>query len=531
MSKGISIRSVLAIMNRLFELAVSSSAINGGAPVILSAIDLPRASNEPSASLTATASVALPLCVDLDGTLVRSDTLAEGLVALVTTRHLVAVLLSRPVFDRASLKRRVAQAISFEPALLPYNEDLLTWLRVQKAGGRMLALVSAADVTLVRAVAEYLDLFDAIAGSDGVQNLKGQAKARTLVARFGEKRFAYAGDSLADLAVWKVAGSGVIVNASRKVRTAAYRLVTIEKEIDDRDSLANAILQTLRPYQWIKNTLVFVPIFTAHAATERAAWTAALTIFLAFCLTASAIYVVNDLTDLAADRTHLRKRFRPFARGAVSVQLGVIWALGLLVVGMALAVAVHTVAVLLLYAALSIAYSIKLKEKPLVDVFALAGLYTIRLFGGGEATGYRISLWLLACSSFLFLSLALAKRTGEMIAIATRGEPAYTRRGYSEGDIPILQTFGCCATFASSIVLALFVRSETAARSYASPALLCGIVPLLLFWQCRIWLATTRGALHDDPIVYAARDWVSWVVIGAMFTVLTVAQSINIIPT
>lgn len=396
-------------MNKPSELAGPPSEINGGAPVVMSATHLPRLGlNERAGSANATA--ALPLCVDLDGTLVRSDTLAEGLVALATTRHLAGAVLHRPIFDRARLKRRVVQAISLDPALLPYNEELLTWLRAQKAQGRMLALVSAADVMLVRAVAQHLGLFDAIAGSDGVHNLKGPAKARLLVACFGEKGFSYAGDSPADLAVWKLAGSGVVVNASPKVRSAAYRLVPIEKHIDDRGSLARAILQALRPSRWIKNALVFVPIVTAQVAASRGAWIAAMTLFVAFCLTASGTYVIDDLTDLAADRTHPRKCNRPFARGAISVRLGVMLAVALLVVGIGLAIMLHTSAVVA-YAVLSIAYSIALKNVPIVDVFVPAGLYMLRLFGGGEATGYRPSVWLLACSGLLFLGLALAKKT------------------------------------------------------------------------------------------------------------------------
>jgi 4-hydroxybenzoate polyprenyltransferase/phosphoserine phosphatase len=471
---------------------------------------------------------ALPLCVDLDGTLVRSDTLAEGLAALATRWRLARLLISGAVLHRARFKQRIAEEAAINPALLPYNETLLAWLRQQKAEGRILVLVSAANVTTAEAVAKYLGLFDAVFASDGTHNLKGRAKARALIARFGERRFVYVGDSRADLSVWRVAGGGVIVNASRYVAAAARQVVAIETEINERFSVSAALLRAMRPYQWMKNILVFVPILTAHAVVERTAWIGALAMFAAFCATASAIYLFNDLTDLAADRAHPRKRHRPLASGAISLQLGAMLVPLLLACGMALAIAAHALPALLLYAVLSIAYSVKLKEEPLVDVFLLAWLYTIRLLGGGEAAGHRLSLWLLGFSSFLFLSLALAKRTGEMMGVAHDGEPAASRRSYRAGDILILQTFGCGAAFASAVVLALFVQSEATAQLYASPGLLWGTVPLMLFWQCRIWLATSRGYMLDDPIVYALHDWITWLVAALMFALLALAKSIAI---
>jgi 4-hydroxybenzoate polyprenyltransferase len=180
--------------------------------------------------------------------------------------------------------------------------------------------------------------------------------------------------------------------------------------------------------------------------------------------------------------------------------------------------------IIAIYTALSVSYSLAFKEFPLVDVFMLAALYTIRVMGGGVATGHHASLWLLAFSGFLFLSLALIKRTEEMSAVArSSGDRVAARRGYQASDVPILQTFGCASTFASSVVLALFVGSTSASVQYNSPELLWGIVPLILFWQCRLWLSTARGWMHDDPIVFAATDWVSWIVAGGVLVLLAAA--------
>jgi len=284
----------------------------------------------------------------------------------------------------------------------------------------------------------------------------------------------------------------------------------------------------MRPYQWVKNLLVFVPIFTAHAVADIAAWISALGMFAAFCAAASSVYILNDLFDLGADRRHATKRNRPFASGALSLGTGAILSFVLFCLSVVLAIANGTLGVILLYAAASLGYSIKLKEFPLVDVFLLAGLYTSRLFGGGEATGHHLSLWLLGFSSFLFLSLALVKRVEELKASGNAVGQRAPRRGYTAGDVAILQTFGCGATFASCVVLALFVQSETALQQYASPGLLWGTVPLMLFWQCRLWLSTARGYMNVDPIIYAARDWVSWLVGASLLVLLLSAAKVSI---
>ena len=467
----------------------------------------------------------IPLCVDLDGTLIRSDLLVEGLLAMGTDwRHwpLLARLLSG---SRAALKQRVSHAVPIDPALLPYNEALLAYLREQKRRGRTLVLATAADEVSARAVAEHLGLFDAVLASDGVRNLKGAHKAEAISAHFGGQPFAYAGDARIDLTVWAVAQKAVVVNASPAVLAAARRATTIEAEIDDRPPLPRAALRAMRPHQWVKNLLVFVPIFTAHALGDLSAWLGALAMFGAFCAMASSIYLVNDLSDLPSDRRHPRKRNRPFASGALPIPHGLALAAVLFVAGVVLAALAGAPGVVLVYAAMSVGYSLQLKEKPLVDVFMLAALYTIRLYGGGEATGYNLSLWLLGYSGFMFLSLALVKRVEEVNAVARQPDRVMGRRGYGPTDAPILQAFGCGAAFASSLVLALFVQAEAVAGRYASPILLWGTVPLLLFWQCRLWLATARGQMHDDPIVFAARDRVSWLVAVMAVVLLTAAKS------
>jgi 4-hydroxybenzoate polyprenyltransferase len=453
----------------------------------------------------------------------------EGVLALVGNRHLPWALHGLLTGGRALLKQRVAEVSLMDATLLPYNISLLTYLQEQKRHGRRLVLVTAADASVARSVAEHhAGLFDEIIASDGRRNLKGEAKAKALVERFGAKQFSYIGNDATDLAVWRVARAGILVNTSRRTAAAARLATQVEAEFKRDVPIPLALLRAMRPHQWAKNVLVAVPVFTAHAATDLGNWMSALIAFVAFCATASGIYLFNDLTDLAADRRHPRKRMRPFASGAVPLATGFLAGAVLLAAGLLLAALSGALLVLLLYAALSLAYSMKLKELPLVDVFVLAALYTMRIVAGGEATGHTISLWLICFSSFLFLSLALVKRVEELQSAEERGKSSVSRRGYTPDDAAILRGFGCASAFAASLVLALFVQSEALQQQhYASPALLWAVVPLVLFWQCRLWLSAARGYMHDDPIIYAARDWVSWVVALCVFIVLTAAKTVS----
>ena len=315
----------------------------------------------------------------------------------------------------------------------------------------------------------------------------------------------------------------MVVNAPASVSRSAAQRHRVVAVIDDRASRARAALRALRPYQWVKNLFTLVPLLASGDFGNGAAWRNSLAIMAAFCATASAIYVINDLSDLAADRAHPRKRLRPFASGALPLATGLAMVPVLFLIGGVLGVASGAWAALALYAVLSLSYTVRLKEMPLIDVFILAALYTIRLFGGGEASGHRVSMWLLGFSSFLFLSLALVKRVSELYRLQSAALRRTERRGYTIEDLAMLQMFGTAASFASVVVLSLYVQSDTALHAYARPSMLWGVIPLLLFWQCRLWLSTSRGYMNDDPIVYAARDWVSWLVFAGVAGVAAAA--------
>ncbi len=461
-----------------------------------------------------------PLCVDLDGTLSRSDTLVDSLASGARNWRVWRALLS--VFgSRAVMKQRIAALEPVDAATLPYHPELLEYLRAEKARGRMLVLATAADRSTAEAVNAHLGIFDGIVASDGVRNLKGEKKAAALVQLFGERGFAYAGNDASDVAVWRRAKSAIVVNANPALAAQAANVTEIEHHFPRAGSKLRAMAKAMRPYQWVKNVLVLVPVATAHALGDISAWISAAWTFAAFCAIASSIYIINDLSDLKADRLHHRKRKRPFASGALSLPEGLLMTSVLLAAGITFALQSGEIAWVGLYGVSSLSYSLFLKEYPLVDIFVLAGLYTLRLFAGGEATGHPVSLWLLGFSSFFFLSLALVKRVSEMM---TKGQGKAARRGYGAQDIAILQLFGVASAFTAIVILALFVQDESVSQRYASPAFLWCIVPLMLFWECRIWLSTARGYMHDDPIVYAAKDWVSWLTSIAVFGTLAAAK-------
>jgi len=467
----------------------------------------------------------LVICVDLDGTLVRTDTLQEAAAASFFSdwRTLPNILrwLAR---GKALLKERLAERWAFNPAQLPYDENLLQSLRQAKDLGHPIVLVTAADHSIASRVGDHLALFDEIIASNGVDNLRGETKARVLAERFPGQGFAYIGNDATDHAVWRIAAVPIVSNASASVARSAHQRYSNAIVLSKRGGQLFPFIRALRPYQWVKNLFVLVPLFTSGALGDTAAWMRSLEAMIAFCAVASAIYLLNDLSDLAADRAHPRKRSRPFASGALNISTGLLAFPALALFGAWLAVLSGAAISVALYSVLSLSYTMRLKEQPLIDVFILAGLYTLRVIAGGQASGHEVSLWLLGFSSFVFLALALVKRVSELLRVQSINEQKIARRGYNVQDISILQAIGSSASFASIVVLSLYVQSSTAETIYRRPELLWAFVPLFLFWQCRLWLSTARGYMHDDPIVYAARDWVSWIVFGCVALVALAAR-------
>jgi 4-hydroxybenzoate polyprenyltransferase/phosphoserine phosphatase len=471
--------------------------------------------DELSSGMSPAASV--PLCVDLDGTLVRSDMLWESFAQLLKrSPHVLALLPFWALRGRAPFKRLVAARVALDPATLPYHEALISHLREEKGRGRRILLVTAADQHVADQVALHVGLFDEVLASDGTTNLGGRAKAALLVARFGEKGFDYVGDGVTDLHVWDRAREATFVGASASVRRRASGTAT-SRDFPRDTSRLRGVVRILRPHQWVKNLIVFVPLITSHQILRENLSRAALLAFVAFCVCASSIYVLNDLLDIEADRHHRSKRRRPLASGALPISWAFPLGPALLAGGLLLAASVSSLlaAVMGLYVATSFAYSWQLKRVPLLDVFVLAGLYTLRLIAGHAATGIEYSDWLLAFSMFFFLNLALVKRYQEVQILSSRGEAAVKGRGYVVDDLMLLMQLGVASGYLSVLVLALYVSSEKVRLLYAHPTVLLLICPLFLFWTSRVWFLTHRGAMADDPVLFAMKDKATYL-IGAL---------------
>ncbi|MFN9030646.1 MAG: UbiA family prenyltransferase [Betaproteobacteria bacterium] len=468
----------------------------------------------------------VPLVVDLDGTLLRTDLLHESTLMLLRSNPLsVLKLPAWLAAGKAHLKREIAQRVSLDFSGMPYHEELVEWLRSERARGRRLVLATASDEKLAQAVAVHLPLFDEVLASDGKTNNASERKAAALVERYGERGFDYVGNSSADLAVWERSRRAVLVSAPASIRRAAAQRAQVDREFGAAPAGLKAWIKALRLHQWMKNLLLFLPLLGSHQIFDVGLLVTAFVAFIAFGLCASSVYVVNDLMDLESDRHHPRKRLRPFAAGVLSPLTGVVVAGLLLVASFAIAawVAPAFFAWLGVYFVITVAYTFWLKRKEIVDALSLAGLYTLRIIAGGAAVGLPASFWLLAFSLFLFLSLAFVKRYSELQVMLSQGRDEAKGRGYRTSDLPLIQTMGVVSGFAAVMVLALYINGESVLLLYKRPEMMWLTVPILLYWITRVWLKTHRGLMHDDPVLFAMKDKISILAGLAFLSVLWMA--------
>ena len=467
-----------------------------------------------------------PLCVDLDGTLLRSNILLEALLALAARSPLT--LLRLPFWllkGKAYLKEAVARRVHLDPRLLPYHSEFLAYLREQHASGRQLVLATASHRRLVEPIAAHLGIFTAVVATDSAVNLSGKAKASRLAEDFGVRQFDYAGNERKDRHVWAVARRAILVNGSEHLRRDIERRLPLDAYFPPSGGWM-AYLRAMRPHQWLKNALVFVPLVAAHKVLEFPFLLAAILAFVAFGLCASSVYILNDLLDLPADRQHPRKRERPFASGSADLGRGLVLLVVLLAAAMLVSLSLPPLfgLSLLVYYLFTIAYSLWAKARVVVDVMVLAGLYSIRILAGGAAVAIAPSFWLLAFSMFLFLSLALVKRYSELVSAVPAGQSGARGRGYEKSDLPVLQSLGTASGYLAVLVLALYINSPDIAKLYRTPEAIWTLCPLLLFWISRVWLKAQRGEMHDDPVVFAIRDRQSQLIGGLSIAVMLLAS-------
>ncbi|SIQ10273.1 4-hydroxybenzoate polyprenyltransferase [Rhizobium sp. RU35A] len=456
--------------------------------------------------------VMLPIVVDLDGTLVVSDTLHES-AAIALFRKPASLLLALPELrnGRHALKAALAREVDLTEEVLPLREDLVQWLRERAAEGHELHLCSAADQTVVDKIAQRLGIFASAVGS-AAANLKGQAKAGYLKERFPQG-FIYAGDHLADLAVWAVSRGIVLAGAKPETARKARQLgKPVLAEFHTAQLTPKEFMKAIRVHHWTKNVLMFVPLILAHSWTDVSLILKSLLAFCCLLAVTSATYLLNDIADLNADRQHWSKRHRALASGRLSIQSGFLLASGLLVGGFlcAFLTSVPFAMVLMAYFVITGAYSLGLKRVPLLDTLIIGVLFTTRLIMGTVLQDASRPAWMLTFALFFFFSLAVAKRHTEIVRASASGTSSLKSRGYEVEDAPLTLALGISAAMASLVVLMIFVLLEMLpGNQYSRPQVLAVIPVLLSIWLGRIWLLSHRGRMNDDPVSFAIRDRLS----------------------
>jgi 4-hydroxybenzoate polyprenyltransferase len=470
------------------------------------------------------------LCTDLDGTLLIGDSFWESFLSLIGTHvwyvFLVPFWLLR---GKAAIKHEIARRVTLNASNFPMRHELVEFLRGEKSKGRKLILATGSDVKIARSVADFLGLFDAVLASDGDTNLTGEKKRQAIQELVGQKGFDYVGNGWDDVPVWRAANAAIAVGPSTRLLTRLRKTMTVAQVFGNRENYSASLWQSLRPQHWVKNLLVFVPIVMAHEVRDRTRMLHVLICFLSFSIAASGVYVLNDLLDLEDDRHHPEKKYRGFACGKVPL-----W-VGLALVPLLFAAALLSAwllspalgALIALYLLGTTAYSIYAKRVPIVDVLFLAGLYLLRILAGGVSANVPVSFWLLAFSMFLLLSLAFTKRHAELIAQKNSNEDLQSReskRGYRLQDLDLVRQFGVSSGYLSVLVLALYVNGKEVTALYRRPQVIWLACPLLLFWISRTWFLANRGKLSEDPVVFAARDPVSYLLGLCLIIILLLAS-------
>lgn len=473
------------------------------------------------------------LCIDCDGTLLRTDLLHESVLLLIKQAPLSLLLLPFWLLrGKAYLKERIAERVQFDWSTLPYNDEILKLIAAGRASGRQIVLATASPHVWASGIAGHLGIFDAVVATANGVNLSGKRKAQRLSEMYGHKQFDYAGNARSDVPVWADSRLAIVVSSNAQLVAATGMVAQVSQVIGVPPAGVLAFLKGLRVHQWMKNLLVLVPLLAAHKVSSLESFTQAALAFLAFSFCASAVYVLNDLLDLESDRQHIRKRARPFASGLIPVWQGVALVPVLLGASLLLTLPLPAAfsAVLAVYFCITLAYSLRLKRQVVVDVMLLAALYTMRIVAGAAATGIVPSFWLLAFSMFIFLSLAIVKRYSELLITLQQQKASAAGRGYLVSDLPVLASIGAASGMAAVLVLALYINDPETARLYPSKMWLWLVPPAILYWITRVWLKTCRGEIDDDPVVFAIKDWQSlvlgvllagWFILASAHTGLT----------
>ncbi len=468
----------------------------------------------------------LPLCVDLDGTYLKTDVLFETLIVVLKKKPwLLFFMIAWLLKGKSFFKTKLECYQNFSTELWPINESVKLYCEKARILGREVVLVTGSHENVAKSFLGSPHPFTAAYGTQIDHNLTGENKAKFLVSKFGEKGFDYIGDSEIDVSVWRAAKGAIAVTDSKKLLKKIDNLILHEPK---NQKVLFYIYKALRPHQWSKNLLIFVPFLLAHRFFELELWINALVAFISFSLLASSVYVMNDLFDLDNDRKHSKKKYRPFASGNLSIKYGFFLIVALLFFIIICAYLLSNVAFmtcLFVYILLNIAYSSWLKRIILLDVFILTSFYIIRLFSGGVATGIPLSEWLILFSFFVFLSLAYLKRFSDLLSeFEKSGQIVSSGRGYAMDDTAIIEIFGVLCGYLSVLVFALYVYIGGGNDHYLHREWLWPSIFVLLYWISSMWLRAHKGEIKDDPVKFAITDRIS--IVCAVSIVLVMWASI-----
>ncbi len=470
------------------------------------------------------------LSIDIDKALLRTDPLHERLFIAFKARPLVLLpLLIALLQGRKRFRDRVIDETdgAFRLSSCPREAEVEQLVESAREQGKPVEWLSREPLRLGAEDAEVQQIF---AGHSDVidSSTSADTRANQLKERFPDG-FAYVGNRTSDLPLWRAASERYGVNLPNALKRQAEREGLDIVELTRRRPLLQSLLRSMRPHQWLKNLLVFVP-FALNLGQMKASdvGTASLA-FACLCLLTSGTYLINDLFDVEADRRHPRKQKRPIANGDVQIPVAATASMVLIVVALLTALVLKPAfaLALLTYLAVTLAYSFRLKRVAMVDVLVIAILFTLRILSGMLLTTNIPSHWLLMFSIFFFLSLAFMKREVEFDVMHRAGKQSLQGRGYGMEDRMYVLSCGLSSGMASIVIFSLFI-TETLGISqanYGAPVLLWGVMGIVTYWILRMWLLTTRGLMNDDPILFAARDRTS-LILGAMSAILIVGAQV-----
>lgn len=462
----------------------------------------------------------IPLCVDLDGTLIKVDSILESAILVIKKRPLVLFFILFWILrGKNYFKSRITSIAIPDVSLFPYNDTIVEKIKEARVQGRRTVLSTATTENIAIAVSKHTDLFDETIFSSENHNNRSSNKSATLNEKFGEKQYDYIGNSYADLDVFRNCRKAILVTNSRSLIKKSRMINPDLEVIDEQINYFLKLIKELRLYQWIKNLLIFLPLLLAHEYYNLSGFTYAIIGFLCFSFTASFIYVINDLLDLEADRQHNCKKYRPFASGDLPPFSAFIIAFMMMLVSFYVSFAYLPQFfgyILLTYLILTTLYSFFLKKVVIADIIVLSMLYSIRIVAGGELTHVSLSKWFIAFSLFIFFSLAIVKRYTELYNIIQNNKTKAGGRGYVAGDIKLLLSLGTSSGYLSVLIILLYIFSPEIIQLYNTPILLIPVAIVLLAWISRMWFLATRGEMNEDPVVFTAKDKYSYLLFGVM---------------